>query len=193
MRDWNKLYKKIGPLRYQSSTSDCVPTTIVNGLMVLLEDRLHPKLLQLIWTLAGDQDDHGGTGWVCCDTLAVLLSKWFDRAHQDKREKGPLPFESQIIEGDTVNLDPRGKLLRCLKNGGVACLVTGKNSDHYSLIIGIENENFLGFDCWWDTKKIYSPAANFDVYKGMVNIIWTHKELDIELRRSAWVHILSRR
>lgn len=192
MQDWNHLYEKIGPLRYQASTSDCVPTTIINGLTILLESQLHPKLHQLIWALAGDQDKHGGTGWVCCDTLSVLLSRWFQRAHQDNRAPGPLPFTSHIIEGPSVNLDKRGKLLQCLSGGGVACLVTGKNANHYSLLIGTEDDCFVGFDSWWDGKKTAKRLEKFTSYRGMVNIKWTREELEIELQQSGWVHLLGR-
>jgi len=190
MRDWNDLYQKIGPLRYQASTSDCVPTTIINGLSILLEGPLPPKLHQLIWALAGDQDKNGGTGWVCCDTLAALLSRWFQRAHQDKRAPESLPFTSEIIE-NAINLKPGGKLLRCLSGGGVACLTTGKNADHYTLLIGTEGDYFLGFDSWWD-KKTSKRVDAFAPYKGMVNIKWSRGELEDELQRCNWVHLLGR-
>lgn len=192
-RDWQHLYEKIGPLRYQASNSDCVPTTIINGLAILMESKLHPKLHQLIGALAGDQDKNGGTGFVSCDTLSVLLDIWFQRAHQDNRADGPLPFTSEIIESTTVNLDKRGRLLRCLSGGGVACLVTGKKSDHYSLLIGIENDNFLGFDCWWDGRKTAREIEKFVAYKGIVNIQWTRAELEKELQQSGWVHLLGRK
>lgn len=192
MHDWNYLYQKVGPLRYQASKSDCVPTTLINGLTVLLETQLHPKLHQLIWALAGDLDKHGGTGWVCCEALSLLLSKWFQRAHQDNRASGPLPFTSQIIEGESVHLRRGGKLARCLARGGVACLVTGKNADHYCLLLGTEGEYFVGFDCWWDGKKTSKRLENLGSYKGMVNIRWTREELQAELEQSGWVHLLGR-
>lgn len=191
MRDWNDLYQKIGPLRYQASASDCVPTTLINGLTILLEERLHPKLHQLIWALAGDQDKNGGTGWVCCETLSVLLNTWFERAHQDKRASGPLPFSSQIIEGKSVNLKKDGELLRCLSNNGVACLVSGKKSDHYSLLIGTENDCFVGFDSWWNGKKTAKRLESMAEYKGMINLIWTRDELETELKQGGWVHLLA--
>lgn len=91
-----------------------------------------------------------------------------------------------------MNLDKRGKLLRCLSNGGVACLVTGKKSDHYSLLLGVEGENFLGFDCWWDGKKTARCVEKLVAYKGIVNIQWTREELEIELQQSGWVHLLGK-
>jgi len=193
MQDWESLYHKIGPLRYQASASDCVPTTIINGLAVLMGRPLHSKLHQLVWALAGDQDKHGGTGWVCCDTLAVLLSKWFDRAHEDGREKGELPFTSEIIEGKRVDLATNGALLRCLRDGGVACLTTGERADHYSLLMAREGDEFIGFDSFWEGKKTAKRLESFAAYKGMVNIRWTKEELGNELHKGSWVHLLGRR
>lgn len=195
MRDWENLYKKIGPLRYQASLSDCVPTTIINGLAVLLEGHLHPKLHSLIGSLSADGLQ--GTGWVCCDTLSCLLTKWFERAHQDGYyqkgfEKKALPFSSKIIEGKAVHLGKSNPLLRCINGGGVACLTTGHKSDHYSLLLGVEDGHFLGFDCWWDDKGTPKRLENLASYRGLVNVTWSREELQKELERSPWVHLLGK-
>ena len=194
MDKWERLYNKIGPLRYQSSTGDCVPTTIVNGLSVLVKRPLHPTLLKLIWSLSVDQEV---TGWVCCDTLSSLLAKWFERAHKDNYEKGSkLRYTSRIIEGVAVHLGPNNLLDHCLKNQGVACMSIGKESDHYVLILGFENDRYLGFNCLWDENKTPQQLENLASYKGLVNITWSRKELekiipnpsDVALR---WMHLLT--
>ena len=194
MDKWERLYNKIGPLRYQSSTGDCVPTTIVNGLSVLVKRPLHPTLLKLIWSLSVDQEV---TGWVCCDTLSSLLAKWFERAHKDNYEKGSkLRYTSRIIEGVAVHLGPNNVLDQCLKNQGVACMSIGKKSDHYVLILGFENDRYLGFNCLWDENKTPQQLENLASYKGLVNITWSRKELekiipnpsDVALR---WMHLLT--
>ena len=194
MDKWERLYNKIGPLRYQSSTGDCVPTTIVNGLSVLVKRPLHPTLLKLIWSLSVDQEV---TGWVCCDTLSSLLAKWFERAHKDNYEKGSkLRYTSRIIEGVAVHLGPNNLLDQCLKHQGVACMSIGKKSDHYVLILGFENDRYLGFNCLWDENKTPQQLENLASYKGLVNITWSRKELekiipnpsDVALR---WMHLLT--
>ena len=194
MDKWERLYNKIGPLRYQSSTGDCVPTTIVNGLSVLVKRPLHPTLLKLIWSLSVDQEV---TGWVCCDTLSSLLAKWFERAHKDNYEKGSeLSYTSRIIEGEAVHLGPRNLLDQCLRKQGVACMSIGKSSNHYVLILGFENDRYLGFNCLWDENKTPQQLENLASYKGLVNITWSRKELekiipnpsDVALR---WMHLLT--
>lgn len=194
MDKWERLYNKIGPLRYQSSTGDCVPTTIVNGLSVLVKRPLHPTLLKLIWSLSVDQEV---TGWVCCDTLSSLLAKWFERAHKDNYEKGSeLSYTSRIIEGEAVHLGPRNLLDQCLRKQGVACMSIGKSSNHYVLILGFENDRYLGFNCLWDENKTPQRLENLASYKGLVNITWSRKELekiipnpsDVALR---WMHLLT--
>ena len=189
MRNWEALYKKIGPLRYQSSTSDCVPTTLINGLTVLLERQIEPRLLQLIWALSLDREKVG-TGWVCCDVLSNLLSKWFDRAHEDGYEKAALPFTSKIIEGNSVHLRKGNPILRCLNSDGVACLST---AEHYYLILGVENDKFLLFDCWWDKSNTPKRLQELGAYKGLVNTTWSREDLENILTDFKWVHLLSKK
>jgi hypothetical protein len=188
MCKWESLYKKIGPLRYQSSTHDCVPTTVINALTVLFERQLHPKLLHLIWSLSMDGDK--GTGWVCCDVLSTLLSKWFERAHQDGYEKEKLPFTSKIIEDESVHLGKSNQILRCLNSGGVACLST---ATHYYLILGVEDDNFLLFDCCWHKSKTPKQLKELDSYKGLVNTRWSRGKLEDDLSNFKWVHLLCKK
>lgn len=188
MRDWSALHRNIGPLRYQSSDSDCVPTTVINALSVLFEKRLHPKLCQLIWALSVDREGIKGTGWVCCDALATFLSKWFERAHQDGYAKESLPYTSRILEGESVHLGPGNAVLRCLNSGGVACVAT---EDHYYLLLDANRDEFLGFDCWWDKHKSRT-IEEFSEYKGLVNTRWSRKDLEQVLGNGRWVHLIGR-
>jgi hypothetical protein len=193
MDKWTRLYQKIGPLRYQSSTGDCVPTTLLNALSVLLQRPLHPTLLKLIWALSVDTDV---TGWVCCDSLSSLLTKWFERAHKDDYETRKLPFTSRIIEGSDVHLGSRNLLDKCLQRQGVACMSIGKESEHYVLILGFENDRYLGFNCLWDKESTPQNLTDLASYKGLVNATWSRQELEDLIPRSRnvglrWMHLLA--
>ena len=77
-----------------------------------------------------------------------------------------------------------------MKGGGVACLTTGKNADHYALLIGVEGDVFIGFDSWWEGKKTARRIEEFASYKGIINMKWTREELAQVLDNSGWVHLL---
>lgn len=74
----------------------------------------------------------------------------------------------------------------------------GKSSDHYVLILGFENDRYLGFNCLWDGKKTLQRLENLSSYKGLVNITWSREELeeiipDISLITLRWMHLLTPR
>jgi len=139
--DWKKLSKTIGPLRYQMSECDCVPTTIINALLVVRKRRLKPKLLHLIWSVSLDFNKEG-TGYVSSQLLAHVLQSWFDRALSDGYETRTPNVTSEIIEGETVHLNQSNRIARCLNAGGVACLTT-ENGGHYSLLLAQEGNDYL--------------------------------------------------
>lgn len=196
MRDWKQLCKKIGPLRYQSSDSDCVPTTVINGLNVLLQRQIHPKLLHLIWSISLDREEKIGTGFVCCDLLPDLLQKWFELAPEDGYEPNlneSVSYGSRILKGSAVHIGQRNPIVHCLNGGGVGILLV---ADHYYLIVGFEAEKFLLFDCLWN-KDEHMPELQVQKdlaqqYWGIVNAVWTREKMETELSKDKWVHLLER-
>ncbi len=189
--DWKKLSKMIGPLRYQMSECDCVPTTIINGLLVVRKRQLKPKLLHLIWSVSLDFNKEG-TGYVSSQLLAHVLQCWFDRALADGYETRNPKLKSEIIEGETIHLNQNNPIARCLNIGGVVCL-TRENGNHYSLLIAQEGNDYLGFDPWWcESYSSEDHAIKFGDYHGIVNIRWTRDELLKEIKRknNKWIHLI---
>ena len=188
MRDWKRLYKRIGPLRYQASESDCVPTTVVNGLIVVMETQLKPRLLQLVWNVS--IDSKAGTGCVGSQVISDVLNAWFSRARDDGYEKSRLPFKSEIVEGGKVHLDRNNPIGRCLNGGGVVCITT-KNGTHYSLILAEDNGKYMLFDPWWSPSR---SKDDFLDYHGLVNQVWDRDRLLDELKKpnNKWIHLISK-
>ncbi len=188
--DYQKLRRKIGPLRYQSSESDCVPTTVVNGLLVLLGRRIHPRLLHMIWAISLDASH--GTGSVSCHTLSSILNNWFTSAYQDGWEKGQLPFVSDIIEGDAVHLRRNNPLTRSINAGGICFLVTS-NGGHYSLLHSVNGGEYIGFDPYLKLRKgSIEQSRIYAEYSGLANVIYQRHEID-ELFRddgNQWLHVI---
>ncbi len=190
--DWKKLSDEIGPLRYQMSEADCVPTTIINALLVVRRRPLKPKLLHLIWSVSIDQNAKG-TGWACSQLLAHVLQSWFTYASTDKYERGKILLRSDIVEGENVSLDKNNRIARCLNSKGVVCLTTS-NGGHYCLLITKEENYYLGFDPSWNSY--YSTPEHSDDYRqyhGLVNVCWTREELisELSLEANKWIHTIS--
>lgn len=188
--DFPKLRRKIGPLRYQSSESDCVPTTIVNGLLVLLKRRIHPRLLHMIWAVSLDANH--GTGSVSCYTLSSILNHWFGSAHLDGWEKEPLPFVSDVIEGEAVHLRRNNPLTRTINAGGVCFLVTC-NGGHYILLHSVAGKQYLGFDPYMKVRKgSVEQSGIYEKYSGLANVIYLREEIDRLFREEGnqWLHII---
>lgn len=199
MNRWKTLASKIGPLRYQSSEADCVPTSVVNGLLVVMGKPISAKLLQLIWSVS--IDDGEGTGYVGCSVIADILQSWFKRSHQDGKEKKSLPYSSEIIEGETVGLHRNNALARCLNGGGVACITTDKGA-HYLLVLAEENSQYLMFDPTWPMDKPSRKTAakvkenllvgSGEDYNGLVNLIWSRERFQKEItgKHNQWMHLI---
>ena len=191
MHDWKAIARKTGPLRYQMSESDCVPTTVINGMIFLLQRRIHPRLLNMIWHIS--VESKGGSGWVTSQLLSDLLNTWFKLAVYDRNESDVMPFESRIIEGDAAHLDRNNTIVRALNAGGVCCL-TVRDGRHYILLLSTDGQQFLAFDPYW--KRDMASAdhqTRFSEYHGLVNTVISRAELMSLLKISSnkWVQIIS--
>ena len=191
MRDWKAVARKTGPLRYQMSESDCVPTTVVNGMIFLLQRRIHPRLLNMIWHISVETKT--GCGWVTSQLLSDVLNSWFTRAHYDGNEKDVLPFESRIIEDDAAHLERNNTLMRALNAGGVCCL-TVNNGRHYILVLATNGRQFLAFDPYWNrTIASTSHQDAFSIYHGLVNTEFTRAEIQesLSVSNNKWLHVIA--
>ena len=188
---WREIADHIGPLRYQTSQADCVPTTVINGLLVLYQRQLPAALAKLVWTIGVDFKE--GTGYVGARTLAALVDTWFTNAHRDGQEDAEVPLASRIIEGKDVYVGPNSQIDNTLENGGVCCL-TLQGGCHYALLLGWDTEgNYLLFDPWWNsTFGTSSHVADFQNYFSLVNQRLSPSELSTELRHryNRYVHLL---
>lgn len=193
MQDWKTLQQKIGPLRYQTSKSDCVPTTVINGLLMVTKAQLNPKLQKLIWNVSLDSND-GPTGWVSCQLLSDTLNAWFKRADQDKYEsKQKLRFKSEILDEKSKTPPGLDSIRSCLKLNGVACITTEKGT-HYSLIVAEEGDRFLGFDPWWSGDQTQEEnLTKFEKYCGLINVEWEKEALSklLAVKKNRWIHLVS--
>ena len=189
--DWETLAASIGPLRYQTSKADCVPTTIINALLVLHYALLPPKLVKQVWAIGLDFPT--GTGWVGTKLLADLLDAWFNLAVRDRQARSASALRSFVIEGKKVNLGKSGVIRTTLDNGGVCCL-TVRNGQHYVLLLANDGDDYLIFDPTWRRSHTTTDhIERFRKYFGLVNTILTKEELLMEFdsEYNKYVHVIA--
>lgn len=189
-RDWKKIRLQIGPLRYQFSESDCVPTTVANGLLFLLRRRIHPRLLQMIWSVS--LETRHGTGCVACHTLSSILNNWFSSAHEDGYEREEMPYTSGVIEGVDVHLKRNNALTRTLNADGI-CFVATRKGGHFILLHTVASRRYIGFDPYLNIRKgALDQRRVYDEYSGLANVVFSREELEAELKteENQWVHIV---
>jgi hypothetical protein len=188
------IYKSVGPLRYQMADADCVPTTVVNGLLFTTQKHLPPQLLRLIWSASLDQ--RSGTGWVCSQLLAEVLQAWFSLSQYDGAKKSLNTFQSFTRQDEQVSLKQNNSLVTTLNEGGVVCITVLKGG-HYSLLHShLGGKLFFGFDPTWPsarkrTKVLQLAEESF----GMCNAVWTRDEILSELSHAdnKFLHIIKPR
>jgi hypothetical protein len=197
---WKKKQDEVGALRLQSSDGDCVPTTVINALLYLTEDRIHPKLQRLIWSVALD-DQGETTGWIGCQLVSDVINAWRVQAGNDGIDE-PVVFESRINAGKKNLLQD---VQDVVNKKGVACL-TCKKGKHYALLHSFDGENFYGFDPYLPNEKdlqdkffthieILSATSSETVHKkinGMVNFSISIPQLEglLKVKRNQWIHLI---
>lgn len=189
--DWQEIAEIIGPLRYQSSETDCVPVTVINAILVVYQRQLPTALVKQIWALGVDFDE--GTGFVGTHALAAFLDVWFKTAVSDRREKTAIGLSSRIITTQKVSLGPGNVIARTLNGGGVCCL-TIKGGCHYVLLLAIEKDEYLIFDPGWNAKyQKIQHKEKFSKYFGLVNRSFSREEFERELKHkyNKQIHIIA--
>jgi hypothetical protein len=130
----------MGPFRYQAAAGDCFPTSMVNAISALYPFWDIPSVVvQRIYQYTLD-DDTGGGG--TSDEAGRFLAWWLDGF----RRKG-FGLSTEFLAGSEVRLEPRGKILRHLGNGGVAVIDTYNSSGarHSMLALRADGE---WIECW---------------------------------------------
>jgi hypothetical protein len=186
---WEVKQRQVGALRLQSSEGDCVPTTVINALLYLTEDRIHPKLQRLIWSVALDYQGKT-TGYVGCQLMSDVINAWHLHAAND-RVNSIFNFKSRIATGTDAVLI--GEVQETIASNGVACL-TCKNGKHYALLHSFDDDYFYGFDPFFSRIKRKNPfhSAYVNDASGMVNFSITKDGLK-ELFKDGvnqWVHLI---
>lgn len=136
------------PLQYQITEYDCVPTTIINGIQVLLKrDDILPEVIKLIYLYSLDaRDKNGKIGGRGTSYNAIEL------ICNSINELPNFNIIMKMFRGKDVSLE---RISDGIKNGGVACVRIYYNSNlyHYILVVNIDDDNIYAFDPYFRKRK----------------------------------------
>ena len=136
------------PLRYQATDADCGKTSMVNAFMYLFErSEIPPQVVDFITRVTGDCNlaVNGYYRGTSAHALAFMAS-WCN----DYLVKAGMPVRCQALSGDEVSLRDGSPLVEGLREGAVAICGCHLRVDHYVLITGIDDENALIFDPYYE-------------------------------------------
>lgn len=186
------------PFRYQTSEYDCVPTTLLNGLSFLFDrDEIPAQVIQRIYLYCLDiPGDNGQAGQGGTSLSAIrLIVEWLNKykcEYEDKR-CGYFSVCAELVERNGVHFRKDGKILKCLKEGGVAALsVTQADGDtHYILALKLRDGWLQCFDPYQVCEYGEPPKSkNEATYRFIKRSTPTGQNLCI---KRDWLHGISTR
>ena len=137
------------PLRYQVTRADCGKTSFINALMYLFErEEIPPQVVDFVTRVTGDCN-LGVNGYMRGTSAHALafMAAWCN----DYLVKAGFPIRCQALAGDEVSMTDGSPLVEGIASGAVAVCGCRVSVDHYILITGIDGDDVLVFDPYYDT------------------------------------------
>lgn len=137
------------PLNYQSSEYDCGPVTVINGIRYLFDrEEVYPDLVKEVMHYCMDSYNDKSEPCKCGTSAACMryMADWltcFGKTHQ-------FPLGCCVISGESCVLEKGGPILTALENGSAIVLRLYLDVPHYVLLTGIEGDQVLLFDPYYE-------------------------------------------
>ncbi|MBQ7319710.1 MAG: peptidase C39 [Clostridia bacterium] len=128
------------PLQYQISEYDCGPTSVMNAVSFLFEQKdIHPDMIKGIYCYCLDGFDcHGEMGKTGTGRCAMeFLSKWFNQYGTQRN----FPIHTELLRSEDIYLGEDSPIVKGLRAGGVALVRCRLGCEHYVLLTGLCGED----------------------------------------------------
>ena len=146
------------PLHYQISEYDCGPTSMLNAMSFLFSrEELPPEILRNTMLYCLDcygKEGHPGKSGTSCMAM-MFLSNWLDGLGK----AGLLPVSSRYLRGEEVFIGEGSRLNDTLCRKGVAVARLWFEVEHYVLMTGVEDEEILLFDPYYQEEAFEGAEA----------------------------------
>ena len=162
------------PLHYQISEYDCGPTSMLNAMSFLFSrEELPPEILRNTMLYCLDccgKEGHPGKSGTSCMAM-MFLSNWLDGLGK----AGLLPVSSRYLRGEEVFIGEGSRLNDTLCRKGVAVVRLWFEVEHYVLMTGVEDEEILLFDPYYQEKAF--EGAESPVRIDLAHPLWYNRRV----------------
>ena len=162
------------PLHYQISEYDCGPTSMLNAMSFLFSrEELPPEILRNTMLYCLDcygKEGHPGKSGTSCMAM-MFLSNWLDGFGK----AGLLPVSSRYLRGEEVFIGEGSRLNDTLCRKGVAVVRLWIEVEHYVLMTGIEDEEILLFDPYYQEEPF--KGAESSVRIDLKHPLWYNRRV----------------
>ena len=147
-------------LNYQSTEYDCGPVSLMNGVRYLFErEEIYPDVCKFIMLYCMDMYNENGEFCKSGTSHSVMkfLSNWMNHFSEIK----PFPIACEYYEAEAVKIGPRSNIAKAVKNGAAVVLYVHLDVWHYVLLTGIEGNNALLFDPYYEDEESYPQDEEY--------------------------------
>ena len=142
------------PLQYQITEYDCGPTSVMNAISLLFEQKsIHPAIIKGIYCYCLEGFDcHGEVGKTGTGRCAMeFLSKWLNQYGKQRR----FPILTEVVPAQQVLLAKGSPIVEGLRCGGCAIVRCRLGCEHYVLLTGLCGEDKVYmFDPYYSAKPL---------------------------------------
>lgn len=163
------------PLHYQVTQVDCYPTSMLNALIRLFERHELPgAVLQRIYAYCLDGIEHSITGSYTSEHASLALVDWLSDF------KTPVfAIDIEVVMGPALHLKPSSRVLRWLKQGGVAVLdVCDTTATTHSILALTAGAGYVDF---WDP---YQRSPRYDYGSGGLRLATDGRSPNLRLAKA---------
>ncbi len=155
-------------LNYQSSEYDCGPVTLTNAIRYLFErEDIPPDIIKNIMLYCLDSyNEAGEVGKQGTSTSAMMfLGSWLNQFGAIRK----FPISCEFLSGESVYFSQNSRIVSAIQQGGAVVLRLFLDVEHYVLLTGIEGEDVILFDPYYE--ELDDPELDAEFFSGGISFI----------------------
>ncbi|MCD7762922.1 MAG: peptidase C39 [Lachnospiraceae bacterium] len=149
-------------LNYQSSEYDCGPVTLTNAIRYLFErEEIPPDIIKniMLYCLdscneAGEVGKHGTSA-----SAMMFLGSWLNQFGAIRK----FPISCEFLSGESVSISQNSRIVGAIQQGGAVVVRLFLEVDHYVLLTGVEGEDVLLFDPYYEELDDVNLDAEYSL------------------------------